>query len=179
MLTSARPRAPHVVRRALTLLTVVGACSALASCAGAAHLDATSAVEKYDRVTDDVATSISEGVPSLVEDGSSPAIDGTGGCRVTAVSYASADLVDESTTAEVDSQRVVTAADAALAEHGFSALALDAEYPKPMQTFVATDDTGGSIRVVIESRPGRPTVRVWWSAQVDTQDQPCDERLLH
>lgn len=65
-----------------------------------------------------------------------------------------------------------------LAEHGFSEIGPESDAPSPARTLVATDGQGGAMRLVIESRPDRPTLRLWWSAHVDTGGAACDEALL-
>lgn len=178
-MTPARRGRRRIASRVLALLTAIGALSVVTACGQDTRLVPKAALEKYPALTEEVAAAVSDDITPLAADGEPPTIDeSSDGCRVSAASYLSEDLLSED--GEVPTaEHVVAVADDVLTDHGFTGLELEDEDPRPMQVFVSTDDTGGSIRAVIESRPGRPTITVWWSAQVDTHGADCDESRLH
>lgn len=166
--------------RATSQVAAFGATLALAACSADVRLEAHDAAEKYEPITEEVARAITQEGTALTGDTSALGITGSDdGCWVSAGSYASGRPPSTGDLEPPDAGPIVDAAQEVLSAQGFAELELDDDYPMPMQIFTAHDDTGGRIHLTIESRPSRPAVTLRWSAQVDTRDQPCDERLLH
>lgn len=166
--------------RATSQVAAFGATLALAACSADVRLEAHDAAETYEPITEEVAKAITQEGTALTSDTGALGITGSDDeCWVSAGSYASGRPPSTGDPEPPDAGPIVDAAQEVLSAQGFAELELDDDYPMPMQIFTAHDDTGGRIHLTIESRPSRPAVTLRWSAQVDTQGQPCDERLLH
>ena len=173
--TTARALRPRRLARAGLGL---GLLLALAGCGGEA-LTAPAAAERYPAIAEEVADALGEQVAPLTSDENAPQVGAdSAGCRVVGATFESSDLLGDQGPGAPMAEQVTEVADSVLTQHDFAPLASEDDDPAPMESLVARDDQGGAMRVVIESRPGRATLRLWWSAQVETDDAPCDQSLL-
>lgn len=173
--TSSSRKAPN----ALAALSVVGVLLALAGCAPQPRLETSAAVERYAPLAEEVAAAISDSGYPLTSDDDEPGIEASDeGCRISTATYSSGTLLIEEGAAPPDAEPIVGAAEDVLLPEGFAEFELNEDHPMPMQIYRAYDDSGGWVHIVVESRPGRDTVRLWWGSWVDTQGEPCDDGLL-
>jgi hypothetical protein len=173
--TTAREPLP---RRLVRTGLVLGLLLALSGCGGEA-LTAPAAAERYPAIAEELADALGEQVAPLTSDENAPQVGADSeGCRVVGATFESADLLGDEGPGAPAAEQITEVADSVLTEHDFAPLAPEDGDPAPMESLVAEDDQGGTMRVVIESRPGRATLRLWWSAQVETDDAPCEQSLL-
>ena len=146
---------------------------------GGNSLPAPEAAERYPTIASVVADVSGAEIAPLSSDRAALQVgEDSDGYRVTGANYESEDLLGTDAAGVPDLDRVAEADETVLADHGFEPLECVNNGPKPMAVFAAQDTEGGTMRVVVKSRPGRPTVRLWWSARVDTEGTACDQGLL-
>lgn len=173
-----RPAPPRCSSVTWRLLLASVLLAGLAGCGPSIHLGADEASERYAPLADEVAAAISDSGVPLTGDDNPAWLEGTEErCSIAAANYASEDLLIADGSDPPDSAPILAAAETALQDERFREFDLDDEYAMPIQWFVAGDDDGGTFVIVIESRPGRPTVQMRWTAQIDTHGEACDERL--
>lgn len=134
---------------------------ALTGCGTPNLQPAPDAAARYPAIASEVAEAVGAESAPLTSDGSTPKVGlDSSGCRVTGQTFSSSDLLRAECAQEPDAEQIAAAADPVLAERGFDALEAVDDEPLPMTTLAAQDEQGGTIRVVLESRSGRPTIQL-------------------
>ena len=166
-------------RAALSLVLAAGTVIGLSSCGASDELTAPKAAAHYPSIADTLAETLSTEITPMTSDDASPQVGtSSSGCRVTGAAHLSEDLLTDAPGEAPAEDDLIAVANPVLSEHGFSEIGPESDDPSPVRTLVATDGQGGAMRLVLESRPDRPTLRLWWSAQVDTDGADCTDELL-
>lgn len=167
------------LRRAARLALTLGLLTAIVGCSDDTGLPAPEAAERYPPIAAVLSDALGQEITPMTSDDNTLQVStDSSGCRLTGTSYLSEDLLTRDGPGAPDIGRITEVADEVLADHGFDALAPESKEPQPMEILLATDEQGGAMRVVVEARSGRPTLRLWWSAQLDTGGVQCDQALL-